>query len=197
MTAWTRSGSSNGGRDDVVRRLLELRRGIATLDQSKMKLDALVGLTETEMTLRSVLIARGVSSEGKSFESHAKFDMRLGLDGESWRILEQGLLWGETVAGDRTGFQDVTEEAGVDFLATPNPRFREPEWEPRTFGILKYGPAGVSVADVDNDGWYDIFFANGGACRLYRNRGGGKFVDWTASSGLPTDLRPMVRRARA
>lgn len=188
VTAWTRNGNSKGRRNDVVQRILKLRRGMASLHESKMKLGSLVSLTETETTLTSVFIARGVSFGGESFEGHAKFDVRLGLDGDSWRIREQRLIWGETVSGDRTGFQDVTEEAGIDFLATPNPMFLESEWEPRTFGIIKYGPAGVAVADVDGDGWDDIFFANGGACRLYRNRGGGKFVDWTASSGLPTDL---------
>jgi len=49
---------------------------------------------------------------------------------------------------------------------------------------------GVAIADVDNDGFDDIFVTNFGQNALYLNNGNGTFRDATAESGLKTD-EPM------
>jgi tetratricopeptide (TPR) repeat protein len=53
-------------------------------------------------------------------------------------------------------------------------------------GIDIYGHNGVSVADIDNDGFDDLYVCQpaGIPNRLYRNRGGGTFEDITEASGL-------------
>ncbi len=53
-------------------------------------------------------------------------------------------------------------------------------------GIDIYGHNGVSVADIDNDGFDDLYLCQpaGLPNRLYRNRGDGTFEDITATSGL-------------
>jgi tetratricopeptide (TPR) repeat protein len=53
-------------------------------------------------------------------------------------------------------------------------------------GIDVYGHNGVSVADIDNDGFDDLYVCQpaGLPNRLYRNRGGGAFEDITEMSGL-------------
>jgi tetratricopeptide (TPR) repeat protein len=53
-------------------------------------------------------------------------------------------------------------------------------------GIDIYGHNGVSVADIDNDGFDDLYVCQpaGLPNRLYRNRGDGTFEDVTESSGL-------------
>jgi len=53
-------------------------------------------------------------------------------------------------------------------------------------GIDVYGHNGVSIADIDNDGFDDIYICQpaGLPNRLYRNRGDGTFEDITESSGL-------------
>ncbi len=53
-------------------------------------------------------------------------------------------------------------------------------------GIDIYGHNGVSVADIDDDGFDDLYVCQpaGLPNRLYRNRGDGTFVDITESSGL-------------
>lgn len=53
-------------------------------------------------------------------------------------------------------------------------------------GIDIYGHNGVSVADIDNDGFDDLYVCQpaGLPNRLYRNRGDGTFEDITESSGL-------------
>ena len=49
--------------------------------------------------------------------------------------------------------------------------------------------AGVVVADYDNDGWTDIYLANGTGDRLFRNINGTVFQDVTASAGInPNDM---------
>ena len=60
-------------------------------------------------------------------------------------------------------FQDVTDRAGVG----------HPGW-----GM------GVCVADVDADGWQDLYVTALGGNRLYRNNHDGTFSDATARSGL-------------
>jgi len=53
-------------------------------------------------------------------------------------------------------------------------------------GIDIYGHNGVSVSDIDNDGFDDLYVCQpaGLPNRLYRNRGDGTFEDITESSGL-------------
>ncbi len=53
-------------------------------------------------------------------------------------------------------------------------------------GVDIYGHNGVSVADVDNDGFDDLYICQlaGLPNRLYRNRGDGTFEDITEPSGL-------------
>src|SRR5437588_348155 len=73
------------------------------------------------------------------------------------KITKQALLRGETVTGDRQGFTDLTVLAGLDFRGRHNPLFDTPEWDPKTFGIVRYASAGVSAADYDNDGKLDLY----------------------------------------
>ena len=53
-------------------------------------------------------------------------------------------------------------------------------------GIDTYGHNGVSVGDIDNDGFDDVYICQpaGLPNRLYRNRGDGTFEDITESSGV-------------
>jgi hypothetical protein len=128
--------------------------------------------------------------------------MWLHAEGSAWKIQRQELIRGTTVTGDRRGFTDLwgrsnfyatetdgaNSSAGIDFASRFNPNFFTPAWKPTTFEIIKYGPAGVSAVDYDNDGWYDVFFADGARPRLYRNRGDGTFVDATVEAGLPENM---------
>jgi hypothetical protein len=43
---------------------------------------------------------------------------------------------------------------------------------------------GVAAADVDNDGWTDLYLTGWGASRLYRNLGNGRFENVTRKSGI-------------
>jgi hypothetical protein len=84
-------------------------------------------------------------------------------------------------------FADITKATGIDFHLTcggPEKRY-----------IMETMCGGVAVFDYENDGWMDVYFANGstledqraGKChtgKLYRNNHDGTFTDVTAKSGL-------------
>jgi hypothetical protein len=90
-------------------------------------------------------------------------------------------------------FSDMTEESGVRFthFNSASPERLLPE----TMG------SGVAVFDYDNDGWPDIYFANGAPLNgrsgqkpvqaLWRNLGNGRFEDVTAGSGLDVTFFAM------
>jgi len=85
-------------------------------------------------------------------------------------------------------FENVSERARVPFIA--NNSASEKRHQPETM------LAGVAVFDYNNDGWPDIFFANGAALpgmdksdprffnRLYRNNKDGTFTDVTDQAGV-------------
>lgn len=193
---------------DMASEVERYLKTMTSVDEAKLKLDSVERIDDDRnAVIRSFLWLRGTrnTSEGKTreaFETQVLFRMWLRAEGNSWKIRRQELIRGTTVTGDRSGFTDLwgrssfyatesdgaTSSAGIDFASRFNPRFFTPEWKPKTFEIIKYGPAGVSAIDYDDDGWYDVFFADGERPRLYRNRGDGTFVDVTRDAGLPESM---------
>lgn len=92
---------------------------------------------------------------------------------------------GPAVLAGELRFSEVAVASGIDFSSLSG---SQPSRE-----ILEVNGGGVALFDFDLDGDLDIFFANGATLeapekgagsRLYRNLGGGKFQDVTASSGI-------------
>lgn len=89
-----------------------------------------------------------------------------------------------SLSGPTVQFVDVSAEAGIAFKHE-NGASRE-KLMTETFG------SGVAWLDFDDDGWLDLFFANGADLAggtaspgnvLYRNLGNGTFVDVTRKAG--------------
>ncbi|MEQ1573682.1 MAG: CRTAC1 family protein [Vicinamibacterales bacterium] len=77
-------------------------------------------------------------------------------------------------------FTDRLVESGISFT------HRSVDDAGRTYQAAHYDHGnGIAIADVDGDGLSDIYFVNQvGGNQLWRNVGGGKFQDITASSGV-------------
>jgi len=97
------------------------------------------------------------------------------------RIVGATLLEGDRQISDRRHFSNVAKEAGIDFVNQYYPAFLN---QPLHFGMIRYGPGGITAADYDNDGFYDLFIPDGVESKLFRNRGDGTFEDVTVRAGL-------------
>ncbi len=176
-----------GGKRKTLTRLVEAGSGYASLrsvESSKFKRSSVEAIPHAGATVvRAVLWLRGTNASGEAFECHALFRLGLRAADGAWRIHKQELVHGETVTGDRAGFTDITEAAGIAFRARHNPLWKTPEWEPTVYGIITYASAGVSAADYDNDGCHDVFFCDGQRPRLYRSNGDGTFADVSKATG--------------
>ena len=88
-------------------------------------------------------------------------------------------LFNANQSGDRDAFYrndggkfvDIAMELGLDSPRRP----------------ITEGSVASSVADFDNDGDFDLFVGTYGVNRLYRNDGGGRFVDVASSLGITAD----------
>lgn len=105
------------------------------------------------------------------------------------------LLWGLAAAapaGCRPGTPPPPSERGgaaavqfTDVAAESGLRFRWKSRPKSPMNILEISSAGAGWLDFDMDGWPDIILAGPEGCALFRNEGGKKFQDVTASAGLP------------
>ncbi|HEX4963484.1 MAG TPA: VCBS repeat-containing protein, partial [Thermoanaerobaculia bacterium] len=122
-----------------------------------------------------------LKGHARSGIDRALFRMRFVPGKEGLRIAGASPVEGERLEADKPQFAEVGHAAGIDFLNRYYPPFLT---LPLRFGMIRYGPGGISAADFDNDGWYDLFIPDGVESRLFHNRGDGTFEDVTAASGL-------------
>ena len=98
--------------------------------------------------------------------------------------LGNGVAWGDF---DRDGWPDlfVSNQGGPNALYRNlgDGSFVDVAAEAGVSAAEDFG-SGAVFGDYDNDGWPDLFVANIGANRLFRNLGDGRFEDVTAAAGL-------------
>ncbi len=143
---------------------------------------------ETAVQLRVELGGLRPTGERLSFLTMATARFALGGDGprltafvpEPWRSTEMG----------RALFADVTEAALGKNVSWKAQLARSlDEWRQKVDGAMGpdvYGHNGVAVADVDGDGYEDLFVAQpeGLPNRMFHNNGDGTFTDVTRRAGL-------------
>jgi hypothetical protein len=162
------------------------RNELATIDAAKFKI-----ISVEPAASDIVFFVSGASAEGSPVQFRGEWRIEwIREQDSSWKIrrLRAGPL--SVAQALRKAFRDVTAEAlgrsdsyrqqlvpGVD------------RWRKRldaALGVALTGHHGVSVADVNGDGWEDIYVPQpaGLPNLLYLNRGGWRFEDGTADSGL-------------
>ncbi len=133
-----------------------------------------------EATVRYELIGT-LSGASRAGIDRGLFRMRFGSQDEPLLIESAELVEGHRLVSDRPHFVDVAERSGVGFKNLFYPEFLRADLR---FGMIRYGPGGMTAADYDSDGYYDLFVPDGVESRLLRNNRDGTFEDRTASSGL-------------
>jgi hypothetical protein len=111
----------------------------------------------------------------------AYFHMTFESTPEGLKIAGASLISGDRIISDKPEFENVAHAAGIDFLNRYYPEFLNQQLK---FKMIRYGPAGITAADYDNDGFYDLFIPDGVESRLFRNNHDGTFTDVTAKAGL-------------
>ncbi len=121
-----------------------------------------------------------------------------------WRTLSSEILSPEDTKLSEIVFDDETEDCGIQFQFEDAADVKSSETR-----LFEFTGGGVSVTDLDHDGWPDLFFTQGGdppllgnpdqsnrieqqappnnpqkTDQLYRNRSGRHFENVTGSAGL-------------
>jgi hypothetical protein len=174
------------GGDFFLHEIGRWRKELAAIDGAKFKI---VSVEPAASDI--VFFVSGSSSEDLpvQFRGEWRIEWMRGQDG-AWKILR---LWAGPLSvarAPRKAFRDVTAEA----LGANGSYWKQlvpgvDRWRKRldaALGVALTGHHGVSVADVNGDGWEDIYVPQpaGLPNLLYLNRGGLRFEDGTADSGL-------------
>ena len=176
---------SDGGAVDCAAALAEwrdYRQGFSSVEESGLHLHRLEawGGSELVATVRFEVIGTPKDAPRSGID-RGLLRMTFARTDKGLRIRSASLVDGDRVISDRPQFEDVAQAAGVDFRNEYYPRFIN---EPMRFGMIRYGPGGISAVDYDNDGYYDLFVPDGVRSRLFRNRADGTFEDKTTEAGL-------------
>ncbi len=144
------------------------------------KLETWSGLGPFVATVRFEHIGKPSGAQRTSID-RAFFRIAWEDSGGTLQISGQALVQGERIASEKPHFTNVAHSAGIDFQNQYYPAFLN---EPLKFGMIRYGPGGITAVDYNNDGLCDLFIPDGVESKLFRNRGDGTFEDVTQQAGL-------------
>jgi FG-GAP-like repeat len=165
--------------------------GFASIEEVRLhvhRLENWRGTDEVVASVRYELI--GVpKGEPHAGIDRAYFRMHFDASQTPFKIRRAELIEGDRVISSRPLFVEVAAKAGIDFANQYYQPFLD---QPLKFGMIRYGPAGITAVDYDNDGYYDLFIPDGVAAKLFRNQGDGTFADVTAPAGIGADNSTTV-----
>jgi ASPIC/UnbV protein/VCBS repeat protein len=171
------------GRHDVIAEWLTYIDGFDRIEELSLHVHRIEGWRKPGQLAASVrmeLIGTPIQGRAPGID-RAYFRIGWHVRGEILEIRDQSLIEGERIVCGEAHFQDESQAAGIDFVNRYYPPFLT---QPLKFGMIRYGPGGISAVDYDNDGFYDLFIPDGVSSRLFRNRRDGTFEDVTDKAGL-------------
>jgi hypothetical protein len=177
-----RSDGAAVDRDGALAEWSAYRAAFSSIDEAALNIHQLEGWSGQTLvaTVRFEAIGTPVGAPRSGID-RAIFRMSFDRTPDGLRIASASLVEGDRLIGDRPHFEDVSKAAGIDFVNQYYPKFLDDSLQ---FKMIRYGPGGITAADYDNDGFYDLFVPDGVESRLFRNRGDGTFEDVTAKAGL-------------
>jgi hypothetical protein len=130
--------------------------GFASIEEVRLHVHRLEQWRGTDAVVASVRYELiGVpTGEPQAGIDRASFRMHFDASQKPFKLRRAELIAGDRVISARTLFVDVAAEAGVAFVNQYYPAFLD---QPLQFGMIRYGPAGITAADYDNDGYDDLF----------------------------------------
>jgi ASPIC and UnbV/FG-GAP-like repeat len=161
----------------------EYLAGIDRIEEVGLHLDRLEKWAPGELlaaTVRFELIGV-VNGQERTGIDRARFRLKFEITSDGILIHGAYPIDGERIYAQVPQFTDVGPDAGIDFMNRYYPSFLT---EKLKFAMIRYGPAGITAADYDNDSFYDLFIPDGVESHLFRNRGDGTFEDVTRQAGL-------------
>lgn len=183
----------------VIEDLANYLKGMSSIDEIRSKIDMIENfISEHRVVLRVKFILDGTTHQGQRFQDRHfyRWEIRRSMVNDqptAWKIVNDELVDGVRVVGNGLGFRELDlGRAGLDYRHARNPKLDKTRYGAQMkFDLVEHAAGGVSVVDYNDDGWPDIFFADGKRSRLYRNNGAHMasadhvtFTDVTREAGL-------------
>ena len=167
------------GKAEVVDDLAAYLRAMTSVQEIRSKIDMIERIDSgRSVVLRVKFILDGTTPKGERFQDrhfyrwHVRKTEPEGAE-TTWQIVSDELVEGIRVAGDGRRFVELDlTRSGIDYRHARNPKLNKEQFgDVLKFDVVEHSAGGVAVMDYNNDGWPDIFFADGKRSRLYRNNG--------------------------
>ncbi len=185
---------------EVTADLAAYLSGMTAVQEIRAKIDVIERIdSDRSVVLRVKFILDGTNRQGQRFQDRHFYRWQVWKQGTedargTWQILSDELVEGVRVVGDGRRFVELQlGRSGIEYKHARNPKLNKDKYgDALKFDVVEHSAGGVAVVDYNNDGWPDIFFADGERSRLYRNTGMPSgafetqvtFTDVTTEAGL-------------
>ena len=178
-------------RDVFLRDLQSALSGLASISTAEFQLTSISvdAASHLQTRVRYELVGSGPGFYREQRVGHWELEWETssgsGFQLRSWRALEETLSRSTAPV-----FTDITVQAFGGSPSYSSQLLRGADYWRTVLdgacGIDIYGHNGISIGDIDNDGFDDVYICQpaGLPNRLFRNRGDGAFEDITESSGV-------------